>query len=491
MGHVSALTGRLAGPVSALLADEVLASQFRHDVAHLLPWYVRIEKVLLLEYRRMALVPADAAEEIAAALDAADSASLTPDRTANFVDVTFALERFVESRLTHPAPAWHADRSRNDLQATAQLLFARQQVRETAGELLTCAQAAHRLAAGNTDTPMPGFTHGQAAQVITPGFFFSAVVELMLGTLDRLLTCYDSHRAPLGAGAMAGQELPWDRDRMARLLGFRAAERHALVSVASRAWALELAAECSTFGVGLSRFVTDLMAWTSSAYRFADLPDELSAISSAMPQKKNFPILERVRGRLAHLTTGYLDLALTQRNAPFSNTVEVSKEGQLLPLLATLRSALRLLTAALDGMTFDAEHLRNSCGQEFLGGFSLANALTTRAGVPWRTAQVVAGRYILAAMTQDGTPESLAEAAGISVDTAKALLREAFDPVLDLRRKNSPGGTAPAAVRELLATQAADLAELSDAWTSRTERSHADGAHLDTLLATAEEAHTR
>ncbi|MFD2122944.1 lyase family protein [Streptomyces cirratus] len=63
--------------------------------------------------------------------------------------------------------------------------------------------------------PMPGYTHFQAAQVITPGFHLAAVAEHLLHTQRRLVQTYDGIDAcPLGAGAMAGQELPWDRDRM-------------------------------------------------------------------------------------------------------------------------------------------------------------------------------------------------------------------------------------------------------------------------------------
>ena len=39
-----------------------------------------------------------------------------------------------------------------------------------ARDLLTLGRAAHRLAGETAEPPMPGFTHPQAAQVITPGF---------------------------------------------------------------------------------------------------------------------------------------------------------------------------------------------------------------------------------------------------------------------------------------------------------------------------------
>ncbi|MEK8104315.1 hypothetical protein NKG94_02605 [Micromonospora sp. M12] len=45
----------------------------------------------------------------------------------------------------------------------------------------------------------------------------------------------------------------------------------------------------------------------------------------------------------------------------------------------------------------------DACEREYLGGFSLANTLTLDEGVPWRQAQVIAGRYIVASVGP-GTP---------------------------------------------------------------------------------------
>ncbi|MEK8145282.1 hypothetical protein NKH18_39650 [Streptomyces sp. M10(2022)] len=84
-------------------------------------------------------------------------------------DITFALERYVEQRLTHPIPSWHVDRSRNDLQATAQLMYGRQELIGVARMLADFGGAVHRLAGPSREMPMPGHTHFQAAQIISPG----------------------------------------------------------------------------------------------------------------------------------------------------------------------------------------------------------------------------------------------------------------------------------------------------------------------------------
>lgn len=491
---MATLTGRISGVPAKLLHEEVLEPQFSYEVLHLLPYYLHIEKVLLLEYRRMEILTQEEASAVARVLHELSAEDLAASPDENLSDICFGIERVVSARLARPVPGWHVDRSRNDIQACAQLMFGKERILRIAEELLNCVSAAHRLAARHTDAPLPGYTHLQAAQVITPGFYVSALSEHLLRTLHRLLLTYDqADHAPLGAGAMAGQELAWDRDSMARLLGFAGPRTHALAAVASRSWLLELAGECATFATGLNRFVTDLMTWAGSAYGLVALPDELAGISSAMPQKKNYPVLERIRGKTAHLLAWYVDVANAQRGTPYSNTVEVGKEGgaQLADATATLESALRLLTVVLDGAVFDAERGRAACAGEYLGGFGLANRLTLDEGVPWRTAQVIAGAYVAEAAKRgvEADPELLAELArshGHRLSGAAALVAGLFDPDEDLRRKKSAGSAAPEAVRKMLAEQGGELAARTGEWAARRGAGEAALAWVDGFLGLAE-----
>lgn len=492
------ISGRIDPTPSEVYHSEVLAGQFAYEAAHLLGHYVGIEKALLAEYRRLGLVDVRQCAAIAARLDQISADTLRADPRGNVSDIAFAIERHVTEGLAEPVPAWHVDRSRNDLQACAQQMYAREQVLDLVGALLTFGRTAAELAGRTASLPMPGYTHLQAAQVITPGFWLAALSGEALRALHRLRVSYaEVDACPLGAGAMAGQELDWDRDRLARLLGFQRSQPHALTAVASRGWALSLAADLSGLGVTLSRFCTDLMAWGSSEYGFLDLPDALSGISSAMPQKKNFPILERIRGRTAHLTTFYMDLALGQRNTPYANMVEVSKEAgaHLRTLFETTRSALALFTTVLRHVRFDADAMRAACERDYLGGFTLANLLTLHDGVPWRTAQVIAGRYVVAASSQGLPPDkpdgallaALAAEQGYQVRRPVDLLTRAFGVDSALTAKRSAGSTNPAAVADLLAVLECEYAEAAAWLTGRLAALAEAATELDRSLSVTDQ----
>jgi argininosuccinate lyase len=476
-----------------LLHEEVLAPQFSYEAANFLPFYVRSEKALLAEYMRLGLMTGPQARRISAILNSIDGSALAADPVTNMSDITFALEVHVLDQLDEPVPCWHVDRSRNDLQACAQLLYARGRMRQAAEQLLACFESARRLAAAHLTTLMPGYSHLQSAQVMTPGFYLAGLTDQLVHTVRRWLAVYDGHdRCPLGAGAMTGQELAWDRPRLATLLGFRMPHPHPLSAVAARCWVLEIAAECSTLGVVLSRFVTDLMSWGGSAYGFIDLPDSLSGISSAMPQKKNFPVLERIRGRTAHLTAGYLDAATAQRGTPFANSVEVGKEGAaFLPgMFDTLGSVLRLFGAVLDHVEFRADRMLEVVKREYLGGFSLANSLTLRCAIPWRDAQVVAGDYIVAATERGLSPslpdpallEHVARKRGHEVHDAAELLAQAFDPGRGIYGMQPVGSAHPAAVTDLLDQQTEQAAALAACWRLRGERDADSAWRLERAL---------
>ncbi|WP_171165657.1 argininosuccinate lyase [Streptomyces sp. I05A-00742] len=487
------LSGRISSGPHALLHEEVLAPQFAFEAEHLLPWYAAIEKVLAVEYRRMGLVTADQARRIGEALHGITAAALTADPEHNMSDIAFAIERHVESRLDSPVPAWHVDRSRNDLQACAQLMYARHQLELTGRALLDFGRAAHRTASRHAATPMPGYTHGQAAQIITAGYYLAALSDEVTDAVDRLLATYDDiDRCPLGAGAMAGQELEWDRDAAAGLLGFARSRAHALTAVASRGWALKITGELSLFGTVLSRFTTDLIAWGGSEYGFIDLPDAYAGISAAMPQKKNFPLLERIRGRTAHLTAFHLDALTGQRNTAYANSVEVSKEAgtHVLSAFLAARSTLALATAVLENVEFRTDRMAAACAREFFGGFTLANRLTLDEGLPWRTAQVVAGAYVLAALEEGAAPQDVrpdllrraAERHGHPLTAPEKALAEAFDLQGGVERKLSAGSTRPSEVRALLAAQADRMDEAAAAWDLRGKRVRDALAETDHLL---------
>lgn len=458
------LTGRIKKTPNLILHQEILEPQFLYEAECLLPSYIQIEIVMLSEYVRMGWIGIEEAKELKKIIQQITSENLVADPQKNMSDISFAIEQKVLSLFPNPVPGWHMDRSRNDFQACAQLMFGRSKWLHLIKCLYECIQTIGVVAERYLMTPMPGFTHYQSAQIITPGFYLSAINEDLIQNLEKWIYVYDKiNQCPLGSGAMAGVELDWDRENLAKRLGFRIPKANALSAVASREWTLLISSELSISSVLLSRFLTDLTYWGSSELAFIDLPDQLSGISSAMPQKKNFPVLERIRGKTSHLTAFHMDMLMAQRNTCFTNLVETSKEAgsHLLTIFRTAESIFRLLKMVMEHLNFNEERMITICKRDYFGGFTLANFLTMNFNIPYRKSQVIVGKYIANVSEKKLLPsecdalllQQLIEDEGYSIQNLKPIIAKAFDVYENLYVKSSSGSTNPDKVLKLLQDQ--------------------------------------
>jgi argininosuccinate lyase len=107
----------------------------------------------------------------------------------------------------------HTARSRNDIGATIDRIRARDFAARIGAALIGVSQAALVQAERYADCVMPGYTHMQAAQPITYGYYLSALVDAWSRDIGRLAHALETADAsPLGACALAGTSFPIDRD---------------------------------------------------------------------------------------------------------------------------------------------------------------------------------------------------------------------------------------------------------------------------------------
>ena len=197
----------------------------------------------------------------------------------------------IEARLTEligdTGKKLHTGRSRNDQVATDLRLYLRAEIDTAMAELTRLQSGVVLLASNHADTIMPGFTHLQVAQPVTFGHHLLAWNEMLERDHGRLVDCRRRlNVSPLGAAALAGTTFPIDRDATAAALGFDAATRNSLDSVADRDFAIEFCAAAALIMSHLSRISEELILWTSAQFGFVRLPDRFCTGSSIMPQKK-------------------------------------------------------------------------------------------------------------------------------------------------------------------------------------------------------------
>ncbi|GGZ68177.1 argininosuccinate lyase [Streptomyces subrutilus] len=348
----------------------------------------------------------------------------------------------------------HTARSRNDIKATVTAMRLRAELTDLLGELLRLQAALLSRARRHDDAVMPVYTHFQPAMPIGYGYYLAGIATALDRDLDALRhTLGALDRCPLGAGAVAGTDLPIDPARTAGLLGFGGPTLHATDAVAARDTLLRALGTVASAAVTLSRLATDLQLWSTQEFGFVEFPERLVGGSSAMPQKRNAFLLEHVKAKAAWAMGAWTASAAAAKSTPFTNSIEVGTEAVAVawPALAAVRDSVLLCQVLVSGARPVPARMEQRAREGFTTATTIANRLVG-AGVPFRTAHHVVGRAVrdaLAAgereLTKIETPEGVTDLDGGLPSPAEAAAA--------LNRGGGPGETAAVvtALRDRLA----------------------------------------
>ena len=358
----------------------------------------------------------------------------------------------IETRLTEligvAGKKLHTGRSRNDQVATDIRLYLRSAIDAIAAELTRLQHGTIDLAAANSDTIMPGFTHLQTAQPVTFGHHLLAWNEMLERDYGRLLDCRGRlNQSPLGAAALAGTTYPIDRAQTAAALGFDRPTENSLDSVSDRDFAIEFCSFAALLMTHLSRISEELVLWTSSQFNFIELPDRFCTGSSIMPQKKNPDVPELVRGKVGRVNGHLVALLTLMKSQPLAYNKDNQEDKE--PLFDTVDTVLDCLRAFADmvpAVRPKKEQMREAARRGFATATDLADYLV-RLGLPFRDAHEVVGKAVAHGVRngQDLADMELATLQGFCAD-----IRADVFAVLTLEgsvaARNHFGGTAPAQV---------------------------------------------
>ena len=355
----------------------------------------------------------------------------------------------IEARLTEiigvTGKKLHTGRSRNDQVATDIRLYLRAAIDAIALELTRLQRGTIGLAAQNTDTIMPGFTHLQTAQPVTFGHHLLAWNEMLERDFGRLQDCRTRlNQSPLGAAALAGTTYPIDRAHTAAALGFDRPTENSLDSVSDRDFAIEFCSFGALLLTHLSRMSEELVLWTSAQFNFVELPDRFCTGSSIMPQKKNPDVPELVRGKVGRVNGNLVSLLTLMKSQPLAYNKDNQEDKE--PLFDTIDTVLDCLRAFADmvpAIRPKTEPMRESARRGFSTATDLADYLV-RQGLPFRDAHEVVGKAVAhgVAEGQDLAEMELATLQGFCADIGEDVF-EVLTLEGSVAARDHLGGTAP------------------------------------------------
>lgn len=390
-------------------------------------------------------------EGLAAIAEDIESGKLAFDPAAE--DIHMFVESELTRRIGEAGKRLHTGRSRNDQVALDLRLYLRDESARIRAGFLELYRTLLDLAANQTQTLMPGYTHLQRAQPITLAHHLSAYLEMLrrdVGRLDDCLIRMDD--MPLGSGALAGTTYPLDRQSVAESLGFSHITRNSLDGVSDRDFAIELLACLSIFMMHMSRLCEEIILWSSQEFAFIELDDAYATGSSIMPQKKNPDVAELTRGKTGRVFGDLMTLLTVMKGLPLAYNKDMQEDKEsVFDAVDTVLLCLPALTGLLATMTVRSDRMRQAAAGGFTNATDLADYLVMK-GLPFRDAHEAAGKLVRYAIRTSRSLEALTldEYASFSPLIEKDVY-EAIDLAVCVSRRVLPGGPAPETVKAALA----------------------------------------
>src|SRR5947209_16472806 len=191
---------------------------------------------------RVGILTADERAQIVAAFDAIRAEAANPDFYAGAADedVHTLVIRKLKERAGAVADKIHTGRSRNEQVSLDTRLWLREECDRVRALIHGVLAALLDLAAAYPDAVIPGYTHMRRAQAVLWPHYLLAYFEMFARDWERFGEARRrANVLPLGSGALAGSGFPFDREAMARDLGFDEITRNSMDVSADRDFALD------------------------------------------------------------------------------------------------------------------------------------------------------------------------------------------------------------------------------------------------------------
>lgn len=377
-------------------------------------------------------------------------------------DIHTLVIRKLKERAGAVADKIHTGRSRNEQVSLDMRLWVRDECDRVRQLLAELAESLLHLAERYPNAIVPGYTHLRRAQAVLWPHYLLAYFEMLARDSERFSEARRrANVLPLGSGALAGSGFSFDREAIARDLGFESISRNSMDVSADRDFALDFLSAASTAMVHLSRLAEDWILYSSEEFGWLELGDAVTSGSSLMPQKKNPDSLELIRGKCGRVIGCMNALLVTMKGLPLTYNRDMQEDKEpLFEAADQLSASLEMARAVADSAKLNPALPRRAAEESWVVATDLAEALA-RSGVPFHQAHQLVGRLVLESLRRGKKPSdwTAAELAAFAPEFHDEMAR-LLDPAEGMKSREVPGGTGPAAVANALADARARLAQM-------------------------------
>jgi argininosuccinate lyase len=403
--------------------------------------------------------------QLVAAFDEIEAEAGTPafyEGAEGDEDVHTLVIRKLQGKAGALAEKIHTGRSRNEQVSVDIRLWLRDEIDRASAYLTGLLQALLDGARRDPAAVVPGYTHLRRAQPVLWAHYLLAYFEMFARDFERLQQARARVNVlPLGSGALAGSGFPFDREAMARDLGFAGITKNSMDVSGDRDFALDFLYAASTTMLHLSRFAEDWILYSSEEFGWLELGDGVTSGSSLMPQKKNPDSLELIRGKFGRVFGDLTSLFTILKGLPMTYNRDMQEDKEpLFDAAHQLCGSLEMAAQVVATAKLNAARPLRAAEESWTVATDLAEALA-RGGTPFHQAHKIAGRLVLESIRTgkqpgDWTASALQAFAPEFTPECAAVLR----PAEGMKTREIAGGTGPQHVAAALAEADARLRQL-------------------------------
>lgn len=307
-----------------------------------------------------------------------------------------AIENFLTESYGLVGKKIHTGRSRNDQILVAMRLYSLEKTEKIAQGIKHLIKKINHQAGIHSSIIMPGYTHTQRAMPATVGMWLGSFAAALADDLELLLSARKIiNQNPLGSVAGFGEDVfGLDREYTTKEMGFKKIQKNHIYCAASRGKFENIILQAlSQMMFDLGKLANDLVWFTTKEFDFFDLPLEFKTGSSAMPQKRNFDLLELVRGNTS-IFFGYqfqIQEVIKNLFSGYNRDMQLTKEPYLKGIkLAT--STLEIMDLVINNLEVNKEKLKLACTDEIYATHKAYQLV--KKGMPFRDAYREVGKQV-------------------------------------------------------------------------------------------------
>ncbi len=367
-------------------------------------------------------------------------------------DIHTLVIRKLKERTGAIADKIHTGRSRNDQVSLDIRLWLREEIDASRSQLKQLLGALLNMARRDPNAIVPGYTHTRRAQPVLWPHYLLAYFEMFMRDHERLSEARARVNVmPIGSGALAGSAFPFDREAIARDLGFEAITRNSMDVSGDRDFALDFLHAASLAMLHLSRLAEDWILYSGEEYGWLELGDGVTSGSSMMPQKKNPDSLELIRGKCGAVFGDYTALFMIMKGLPMTYNRDMQEDKpRIFDAADQLRGSLEMMRVVVETTKLKPGPPLAAVEESWAIATDLADALA-RNGTPFHQAHKIVGRLVRESIRDSKKPADWTADELARFDAAfTPQMARYMKPEEGIRTREIAGGTGPQSVAAAL-----------------------------------------